>query len=293
MIEQNRPTPAKKVIHKPGGSILKRNAPHSYTRTSHEPKETQEEDSDLIYGRHSAISILNSDRQINRIWVTTKLRYQSQFCAALTEAKSKGAVIDEVTVERLTQITHGGNHQGIALQVAAYNYVELPDLITQAKAATESPVIVIADGITDPHNLGAIIRTTEAFGGQGVIIPQRRAAGVTSTVMKVASGALSNLPVARVVNLSRALEELKQKSFWIYGTVAQGGTSIQTQEFKGAIGLVIGSEGEGLALLTQRHCDVMVSIPLSGKTPSLNASVAAAIALYEIYRQKGTDKIYL
>ena len=296
MVDQQRPVSVNKIIKTPG-STLKKPASHPYrgeaNREFSSPKESQEEDSDLIYGRHSVLSILNSDRQINRVWITTKLRYQSQFCSLLMEAKTKGAVIDEVTIERLAQITHGGNHQGIAIQVAAYNYVELADLIIKAASQTDSPVIVVADGITDPHNLGAIIRTTEAIGGQGVIIPQRRAAGVTSTVMKVASGALSHLPVARVINLSRALEDLKQAGFWIYGTAAEGGTPIQTLEFKGPIGLVIGSEGEGLGLLTQRHCDVMISIPLSGKTPSLNASVAAAIALYEVYRQRASSKIYL
>lgn len=300
MVDQKRPVPANKIIKKPGSNFKKPAASHPY-RGEAKPmrefregsKEPQEDDKDLVYGRHSALSMLNSDRQINRVWITEKLRYQSQFCSLLMGAKAKGAVIDEVSVERLTQITQGGNHQGIALQVAAYNYTELPDLITKAKADSDSPLIVIADGITDPHNLGAIIRTTEAFGAHGVIIPQRRAAGITSTVMKVASGALSNLPVVRVVNLSRALEDLKQAGFWIYGTTAQGGSPIQTLEFKGPIGLVVGSEGQGLSLLTQRHCDVMISIPLSGKTPSLNASVAAAIALYEVYRQRGTDKIYL
>jgi len=260
-------------------------------REDQEPKE--EEEGDLIYGRHSALAMLQGDRQINRIWITPKLRYQSQFYSSLMSAKSRGAVIDEVSPERLNQITKGGNHQGIAIQVAPYTYVELSDLIIKAKAATDSPVIVIADGITDPHNLGAIIRTTEAIGAQGVVIPQRRAVGVTSVVMKVASGALSNLSVARVVNLSRALEDLKQAGFWIYGTVAEAGKPLHTLEFKGPIGLVVGSEGEGLSLLTQRHCDVMISIPLSGKTPSLNASVAAAITLYEVYRQRVGDKIYM
>ncbi len=248
---------------------------------------------DLIFGRHSVLAALESDRTLNRIWVTNRLHYDAQFRPLLTEAKARGTVIDEVAMERLNQITHRGNHQGIAAQVAPYVYVELEDLITQAKEKTNEPVIVIADSITDPHNLGAIIRTTEAIGAQGIVIPQRRAVGVTSTVMKVASGALETLPVARVVNLSRALEILKEAGFWLYGTVAENGQVLHRIEFKGAIGLVIGSEGEGLSLLTQRNCDQLVSIPLVGKTPSLNASVATAIALYEIYRQKGSDKLYL
>jgi 23S rRNA (guanosine2251-2'-O)-methyltransferase len=251
------------------------------------------ENPDLIFGRHSVLAALESDRHLNRVWVTNRLHYDAQFRPLITAAKARGTVIDEVGMERLNQITRRGNHQGIAAQIAPYAYIELEDLIEQAKAATSDPVLVIADSINDPHNLGAIIRTAEAFGAQGMIIPQRRAVGVTSTVMKVASGALETLPVARVVNLSRALETLKDAGFWLYGTVADNGKVLHSLEFKGAIGLVIGSEGEGLSLLTQRHCDELVSIPLTGKTPSLNASVAAAIALYEVYRQKGSNKLYL
>ncbi len=254
---------------------------------------SQEEDNDLIYGRHPVLSALESDRQLNRVWITTKLRYDHRFHSLLFEAKAKGTVIDEVEILRLNQLTQGANHQGIAAQVAPYTYQELADLIAQAKASSDEPVIVIADGITDPHNLGAIIRTTEAIGAQGLVIPQRRAVGITSTVLKVSAGALEHLIVARVVNLSRALEDLKEAGFWIYGTAAGRGKLLHNINFRGAVGLVVGSEGDGLSLLTQRCCDDLVSIPLAGKTPSLNASVASAIALYEIYRQRFSDKLYL
>ena len=252
-----------------------------------------DEDSDLIYGCHSVLAALKGDRQLNRIWITSRLRYDPRFHSLLSQAKAKGTVIDEVEIHRLNQITERANHQGVAAQAAPYTYRDLTELIAQAKAATESPVIVIADGITDPHNLGAIIRTSEALGTQGLVIPQRRAAGVTSTVMKVAAGALENFPIARVVNLSRALEELKEAGFWIYGTTASNGKLLHTVDFQGAVGLVVGSEGDGLNLLTQRCCDLLVSIPLTGQTPSLNASVASAIALYEIYRQRWSNKVYL
>ena len=252
-----------------------------------------EEANDLVYGRHSVLSALEGDRQFNRIWIIARLRYDPRFLTLLQEAKAKGTVIDEVDNYRLNQITHGANHQGIAAQIAPYSYIELADLIERAKASTTDPVIVIADSITDPHNLGAIIRTAEALGTQGLVIPQRRSAGITSTVMKVAAGALEHFPVARVVNLTRALEQLKQAEFWIYGTAAATGKPLHSLKWQGAIGLVIGSEGEGLSLLTQRSCDELVTIPLTGKTPSLNASVAAAISLYEIYRQRWSDKVYL
>ncbi|MCF2145339.1 23S rRNA (guanosine(2251)-2'-O)-methyltransferase RlmB [Desmonostoc muscorum LEGE 12446] len=250
------------------------------------------EDSDLIYGRHPVLSALQNQRGLNRIWITTRLRYDSNFHHLLLQAKENGTVIDEVEPKRLDQITNGCNHQGVAAQIAPYTYIELPDLIEKAKSLTD-PVIVVADGITDPHNLGAIIRTAEAIGAQGLVIPQRRASGITSTVVKVAAGALENFSVARVVNLSRALEDLKTAGFWIYGTAATGSEPLHTVNFSGPIVLVIGSEGEGLSMLTQRSCDVLVSIPLQGKTPSLNASVAAGMALYEIYRQRSLNTLHL
>ncbi|CEJ45037.1 23S rRNA (guanosine(2251)-2'-O)-methyltransferase RlmB [Umezakia ovalisporum] len=250
------------------------------------------EDSDLIYGRHPVLSALETERRLNRIWITTRLRYDHRFHHLLMQAKENGTVIDEVEPKRLDQITDRANHQGIAAQVAPHEYIELPDLIAQAKSVTD-PVIVVAEGITDPHNLGAIIRTAEAIGAQGLVIPQRRASGITSAVMKVAAGALEHFSVARVVNLGRALEELKEAGFWIYGTASTASEPLHTISFSGPMVLVIGSEGEGLSMLTQRSCDVLVSIPLLGKTPSLNASVAAGMALYEIYRQRSFNTLYL
>lgn len=252
-----------------------------------------EETQDLLYGRHPVLTAMESERSLNRIWVTNKLRYDPRFLSLLNQAKANGAVIDEVEPRRLNQLVPGANHQGIVAQVAAYEYTELDDLIVRAKAATEQPVIVVADGITDPHNLGAIIRTAEALGAQGIVIPQRRAVGVTSTVMKVAAGAIENLPVSRVVNLSRALEQLKAAGFWIYGTASGSSQPIHTVKFAKASALVIGAEGEGLGMLTQRMCDVLVSVPLSGTTPSLNASVAAGMALYEVFRQRWENTIHI
>jgi 23S rRNA (guanosine2251-2'-O)-methyltransferase len=252
-----------------------------------------EEDNDLIYGRHPVLNALSNQRNLNRIWITTRLRYDPQFHHLILQAKENGTVIDEVEPKRLDQITERANHQGIAAQVAPYAYMELEDLILKATSVSD-PVIVVADSITDPHNLGAIIRTSEAIGAQGLVIPQRRASGITSTVVKVAAGALENFPVARVVNLSRALEQLKSAHFWIYGAAATGAVvPLHTINFTGSTVLVIGAEGEGLSMLTQRSCDFLVSIPLQGKTPSLNASVAAGMALYEIYRQRSLNTLHL
>ncbi|NJO49056.1 MAG: 23S rRNA (guanosine(2251)-2'-O)-methyltransferase RlmB [Leptolyngbyaceae cyanobacterium RM2_2_4] len=250
-------------------------------------------DNDLIYGRHPVLAALESQRQLNRLWIIPRLRYDSRFHSLLLQAKANGTVIDEVDHRRLDQITQSANHQGIAAQVTSYVYADLQEMIERSKSTAEQPVIVVADSITDPHNLGAIIRTAEALGSQGMVIPQRRAVGITSTVVKVAAGALETFPVARVVNLSRALEELKTAGFWVYGTAATASEDLDTVKFTGAIALVIGSEGEGLSLLTQRCCDTLVSIPLKGNTPSLNASVAAGMALYEIYRQRRATTLHL
>jgi|GEM_PF-268314 len=252
-----------------------------------------EENPDIIYGRHAVEAVLNSDRSINRIWVTARLRYSSDFLPLIDEAKAAGAVIDEVDNTRLDRITDNGRHQGIAVQVSAYEYADLDELLVSIKEKTTEPVIVIADGITDPHNLGAIIRSAAALGAQALVIPQRRAAGITATVAKVAAGTLEILPVARVVNLNRALEQIKEAGFWVYGTMTDSGNAIHKTKFSGAIALVIGAEGEGLSLSIQKNCDFIVSIPLEGKVESLNASVATGMALYEIFRQRWVNTLNL
>ncbi|MEM9264964.1 MAG: 23S rRNA (guanosine(2251)-2'-O)-methyltransferase RlmB [Cyanobacteria bacterium P01_F01_bin.13] len=251
----------------------------------------QEERPDLVYGRHSVEAAIANQRPINRLWVNARLVFDARFRPLILDAKANGAVIDEVNTQRLNQLTQGANHQGIVAQIASHDYIELADLVTTAKTACRQPVIIAADSITDPHNLGAIIRTAEALGAQGVVIPQRRAVGITPTVAKVAAGALETLPVARVVNLGRALEQLKEDGFWIYGTASEIGQPTHTTQFDRPIVLVIGAEGTGLSLSIQNLCDVLVSIPLTGKTPSLNASVATGMVLYEIYRQRWLEKL--
>jgi 23S rRNA (guanosine2251-2'-O)-methyltransferase len=253
----------------------------------------QDDSAELIYGRHPVLAALEAERSLNRIWIIPRLRYDHRFHTLLQQAKTNGVVIDEVDPRRLDQMTQGANHQGVVAQAAPYEYVELAALIEQAKAKVDQPVLVVADGITDPHNLGAIIRSAEAIGAQGLIIPQRRAAGITATVAKVAAGALESFPVARVVNLNRALEDLKAAGFWMYGLEMEGSEPIHTVEFTGAIALVVGAEGEGLSMLIQRGCDRLVSIALTGNTPSLNASVATGMALYEVYRQRQFKTLHL
>ena len=259
------------------------------------PEITEEEVTDYLYGKHSVFTAIEKERQINRIWVLSKLRHHPSFFTLIDQAKSNGTVVDEVDAQRLSYLANGGNHQGIVAQVAPHDYLEIEELITRALAASDHPVIVVADGITDPQNLGSIVRTAEALGAHGVVIPQRRAVGITSTVLKVAAGALEYLPVARVVNLSRALGQLKEAGFWIYGTTADAEQAIYAVDFtdRRPIVLAVGSEGDGLSLLTQKGCDHLVSIPLSGKTPSLNVANAAAMCLYEISRQRLSNMLRL
>ncbi|NET34482.1 MAG: 23S rRNA (guanosine(2251)-2'-O)-methyltransferase RlmB [Cyanothece sp. SIO1E1] len=252
-----------------------------------------EPDTDLIYGRHTVLAALEHQRHLNRLWISNQLHYDPRFYSLMAKVKAQGTVIDQVDYRRLDQITHGANHQGVAAQVAPYTYIELEDLIVQAQAKSEQPVLLMADGINDPHNLGAIIRTAEALGAQGLVIPQRRAVGITSTVVKVAAGALETFPVARVVNLGKALEELKKAGFWIYGTMAADGQPLHLAQTSGASVLVIGSEADGLSLSIQRCCDFLITIPLSGNVSSLNASVAAGMILYEVFRQRWTHALNL
>lgn len=239
---------------------------------------------DYIYGRHTVLTALEQKQTLNRIWIIPPLRYDHRFQPLLAQAQGHGAVIDQVDTARLDQITQGAKHQGVVAQVAPYSYWDLPQLLEHIRPHPH-PLVVVAEGIMDPQNLGAIIRTTEAMGGQGLIIPQRRCVGITSTVAKVATGALSHLPVVRVVNLTRTLEELKTAGFWSYALVPEATTRLDMVQFSGSVALVVGSEGSGLTLNLRRHCDVSLCIPLAGKTPSLNAAVACAMALYEVRRQ--------
>jgi 23S rRNA (guanosine2251-2'-O)-methyltransferase len=244
-----------------------------------------EASSDLIWGRHSSLAVLESGRPIHRIWCTTEMRFTPNFLQLLREAKSSGVLVEEVTWARLGQISGGAVHQGIVLQTAAAETLDLPTLIDGCRGLGESPLLLAVDGLTDPHNLGAIVRSAEALGAHGLVLPQRRNAGLTGTVAKVAAGALENLPVARVVNLNRSLDALKQEGYRVVGLAAEGNHTLEEADLDGPLVIVTGSESEGLSLLTRRSCDQLVRIPLRGVTPSLNASVATALLVYEIARR--------
>ncbi len=249
-----------------------------------------EDETELLYGKQTVRSALEKGRTLNRLWIIDQLRYDGRFLPLIEEAKNKGTVIDVVDRKRLDQITQGENHQGVVAQVAAYTYWELEDLIQQS-AKDPEPMILVLDGIEDPQNLGSLIRTAEALGVNGLIIPQRRASGVTATVSRVAAGAVEHLAIARVVNLNQALERLKEAGYWVVGAEASGERSVSAMDLKGPLVVVIGSEGKGISLLTQKLCDFICHIPLPGRTPSLNAGVAGGIILYEVSRQRATRTI--
>ena len=237
---------------------------------------------DWIWGKHSVYEALSTDRAINRIWCTSDIFSSDKFYILLKNLKAKGVLIEEVSWNRLSQLTYGASHQGVALQLACSKTVSLEQLIDFSKHNCTNPIILALDGITDPHNVGAIIRSAEAFDCKGIIIPQRRSAGLTGTVAKVAAGALEHLQVSRVVNLNRALEELKKNGFLIVGLSGDGQLSISNFLEKAPLVVIVGSEDKGISLLTQKKCDFLLSIPLKGKTSSLNASVAAAISLFHL-----------
>ena len=237
---------------------------------------------DWIWGKHSVFEALVNERAINRIWCTSEIFSSEKFYILLKDLKSKGVLIEEVSWNRLSQLTFGASHQGVALQLSYSKTISLEKLIGLSKKNSVNPIILALDGITDPHNVGAIIRSAEAFDCKGIIIPQRRSAGLTGTVAKVAAGALEHLPVSRVVNLNRALEELKKNSFLIVGLSGDGQLAISKFHEKTPIVVVVGAEDKGISLLTQKKCDFLLKIPLKGKTSSLNASVAAAISLFHL-----------
>ncbi|MFN9620755.1 MAG: 23S rRNA (guanosine(2251)-2'-O)-methyltransferase RlmB [Synechococcaceae cyanobacterium] len=241
--------------------------------------------SDLIWGRHAALAALESGRPVHRIWCTPEMRFSPRFLQLLREAKASGVLVEEVTWARLGQISAGGVHQGIVLQPAAAESLDLPSLLDGCRDLAEAPLLIALDGLTDPQNLGSIVRSAEALGAHGLVLPQRRSAGLTGSVAKVAAGALEHLPVARVVNLNRALDALKQEGYRVVGLAGEGSVTLEEADLSGPLVVVTGSEGDGLSMLTRRSCDQLVRVPLRGATPSLNAGVATALVLYEVARR--------
>ena len=238
----------------------------------------------VIEGRNAVLEALRSGRPIDKIYVLDGCQ-DGPVRTIVREAKKTDAVLNFVAKERLSQLSETGKHQGVIAYAAAYEYGEVEDMLKLAAERGEDPFLILLDNIEDPHNLGAIIRTANLAGAHGVIIPRRRAAGLTATVAKTSAGALNYTPVARVTNLKKTMEELKERGLW-FVCADMGGTRMYDLNLKGPIGLVIGNEGEGVGRLTRETCDFVASIPMKGDIDSLNASVAAGVLAYEIVRQR-------
>lgn len=237
-----------------------------------------------IEGRNAVIEAFRAGKPIDKIFILDGCQ-DGPVSTIKREAKKKDVMIKYVTKERLDQISETGRHQGVIAYAAAYEYAELEDIFDKAKEKGEDPFIMILDNIEDPHNLGAIIRTANLAGAHGVIIPKNRAVGLTATVARTSAGALNFTPVVKVTNISKTIQELKDRGLW-FVCADMGGTEMYKLNLKGPIGLVIGNEGDGVSRLVRENCDMIASIPMKGDIDSLNASVAAGVLAYEIVRQR-------
>ena len=244
-----------------------------------------EETEGQLEGRNALQEALRSGRTVDKVFIAAgEIDRGLQRLAA--EAKEAGAVVVPVDRRKLDAMSFTHAHQGVIALAAAHVYYSIDDILEEAAAHGETPLIVICDELSDPHNLGAILRSAECAGAHGVIIPKRRSVGLTATVAKASAGAVEYMKVARVTNISAAIAELKQKGVWVFGTAAEGAIPMYQADLSGPAAIVIGSEGDGMSQLVRKNCDVMVNIPMKGKISSLNASAAASILLYEALRQR-------
>lgn len=243
-------------------------------------------DENLIEGRNAVTEALKSGRTIDKVFLAEG-NTDHGLNRLGTMAKEAGAVVVSVDRRKLDQMSPTGAHQGIIALAAAHAYSTIDDMLALAAERGEAPLLILCDELSDPHNLGAILRTGECAGAHGVIIPKRRSVGLTAVVAKASAGAVEYMPVARVANMNTAIQELKEKGVWVFGTAADGATPLCQADFKGPTAIVIGSEGDGMSRLVAENCDFKVSIPMKGRISSLNASAAAAILLYEAVRQRG------
>ena len=239
----------------------------------------------LIEGRNAVIEALRAGTSIDKIYLQKGETDRTLGHIAST-AREKGIVVVDADKRKLDFMSRTHAHQGVIALASVREYVSVADILNAAREKGEAPLIVVCDEISDPHNLGAIIRTAECAGAHGVITPKRRSAGLTSVVGKTSAGAVSYVPVARVPNIAALLKELQKEGVWVFGTAAEGTTTLYDADLKGPAAIVIGSEGDGMTRLVREGCDFLVSIPMKGKISSLNASAAAAILLYEAVRQR-------
>jgi len=253
-----------------------------------EPRDRKPMDAEadgLIEGRNAVTEALRAGTAIDKIYIA-RGETDATLGHIASTARNKGIVVVEADRRKLDGMSRTKSHQGVIAIAAVREYADVEDILNAAREKGEAPLIVVCDELSDPHNLGAVIRTAECAGAHGVIIPKRRSAGLTAIVAKTSAGAVSHLPVARVPNLVALLKDLKEQGLWVYGTAAEGTTELYNADLKGPAVIIIGSEGDGMGRLVREQCDFLVSIPMRGKVNSLNASAAAAIVLYEAVRQR-------
>lgn len=239
----------------------------------------------VIEGRNAVIEALRAGENIDKIFIQ-KGETDKTLGHIASKARAAGIVVVDADKRKLDGMSRTHAHQGVIALAAMREYVSVEDILAKAAEKGENPLIVVCDEISDPHNLGAIIRTAECAGAHGIVIPKRRSAGLTAVVAKTSAGAVAHMPVARVANIPSLLKDLKKQGVWVFGTAASGTTSLYEADLKGSAAIVIGSEGDGMTRLAEENCDFLVSIPMKGKLNSLNASAAAAILLYEAVRQR-------
>ncbi|MBP3463918.1 MAG: 23S rRNA (guanosine(2251)-2'-O)-methyltransferase RlmB [Clostridia bacterium] len=261
---------------------FKKNAHKNYESKA---KIQENEYEDIVEGRNAVLELLNSDRDINKIFVQNGEKHGS-INKIIAIAKENKVVITEVEKSKLDFMSKTKNHQGVIAVVPPFNYCEVEDIIKLARSKNEDVFILILDGIEDPHNLGSIIRTAETAGVHGIIIPKRRTVTVNSTVSKVSAGAVEHMKIARVNNINETIRRLKEEGLWIIGTDGDAKTYYYNQDLKGDIAIIIGSEGFGMSRLVKENADILVKIPMKGKITSLNASVSAGIIIYEAVKQR-------
>lgn len=239
---------------------------------------------EMIIGKNPVIEALKSGRSVNKVLVSEQLNSNVQK-KLVQLGREAGTIVQRVPKAKIDQLSTG-NHQGVLAYVAAYQYASLEDLFAKSATKEEEPFFIILDELEDPHNLGSILRTADATGAHGVIIPKRRSVGLTATVAKTAAGALEHIPVTRVTNIGATIDELKQRNVWVVGTEAEATEDYRQLDGALPIAVVIGNEGKGMSRLVREKCDWTVSLPMKGKVTSLNASVACSLLLYEVYRKR-------
>lgn len=271
---------------RPSGNKLRKEKREKHQKEQSNLLETSKmELTDQIEGRNSVIELLESGRNINKIFVQDGEKHGS-INKIIAMASQRKILINTISKEKMKQMAQTENYQGVIAIVPPFDYVDIEDILSEAKARQEDPFIVLLDGIEDPHNLGSIIRTAETAGVHGIVIPKRRAASVNATVNKVSAGAVEHLKIARVNNMVETMKYLKEQGLWICGTDMDTKTYYYSQDLTGPLAIVIGSEGFGMSRLVKENCDFLVKIPMRGKITSLNASVSAGIVMYEAVEQR-------